>query len=197
MVLLQFSWTVFDKSLLQSWLYGIQNHQRSFFYQFNVLFTDNNWSPKRVRFSGIFVIFISPNTKNQGMPDKPNGNKVTIKSSLNNGLCSTLFHKDNSFSFIYESSDLSIEDVGYEGNTIVLYAKGSKRSAVCPYCGGESHHVHSRYTRTINDLSILGKKVVLILESRKFFCKMQIAPQRHLPNNPAMKSSATAGVHAD
>ena len=26
-------------------------------------------------------------------------------------------------------------------------------------------------TRTINDLSILGKKVVLILESRKFFCK--------------------------
>ena len=98
------------------------------------------------------------------MPDKPNGNKVTIKSSLNNGLCSTLFHKDNSFSFIYESSDLSIEDVGYEGNTIVLYAKGSKRSAVCPYCGGESHHVHSRYTRTINDLSILGKKVVLILE---------------------------------
>ena len=154
-VLLQFSWTVFDKSLLQSWLYGIQNHQRSFLYQNNVLFTDNNWSPKRVRFSGIFVIFISPNTKNQGMPDKPNGNKVTIKSSLNNGLCSTLFHKDNSFSFIYESSDLSIEDVGYEGNTIVLYAKGSKRSAVCPYCVGESHHVHSRYTRTINDLSIL------------------------------------------
>ena len=118
------------------------------------------------------------------MPDKPNGNKVTIKSSLNNGLCSTLFHKDNSFSFIYESSDLSIEDVGYEGNTIVLYAKGSKRSAVCPYCGGESHHVHSRYTRTINDLSILGKKVVLILESRKFFCKNADCPPKTFAEQP-------------
>lgn len=118
------------------------------------------------------------------MPDKPNGNKVTIKTSLNNGLCSTLFHKDNSFSFIYESSDLSIEDVGYEGNTIVLYAKGSKRSAVCPYCGGESHHVHSRYTRTINDLSILGKKVVLILESRKFFCKNADCPPKTFAEQP-------------
>ena len=118
------------------------------------------------------------------MPDKPNGNKVTIKSSLNNGLCSPLFHKDNSFSFIHESSDLSIEDVGYEGNTIVLYAKGSKRSAVCPYCGGESHHVHSRYTRTINDLSILGKKVVLILESRKFFCKNADCPPKTFAEQP-------------
>lgn len=33
-----------------------------------------------------------------------------------------------------------------------------------------SHRVHSRYTRTISDLSILGRPVIITAEMRKFFC---------------------------
>ena len=95
------------------------------------------------------------------MPDKPNINKVTIKPSLNNNDGSTIFNKDNSLASIYQSSDIAIEDVRHDGNAIILYSKSSKSSGTCPYCGNESHHVHSRYIRKINDLSILGKEVVL------------------------------------
>lgn len=105
------------------------------------------------------------------MPDKPNINKVTIKPSLNNNDGSTIFNKDNSLASIYQSSDIAIKDVCHDGNAIILYSKSSKSSGTCPYCGNESHHVHSRYIRKINDLSILGKEVVLFFESRKFFCK--------------------------
>jgi transposase len=40
----------------------------------------------------------------------------------------------------------------------------------CPYCGHTSIWVHSRYKRKLQDLPILGKKVTLIIDNRKFFC---------------------------
>ncbi|WP_455586946.1 ISL3 family transposase [Bacteroides sp.] len=104
------------------------------------------------------------------MPAQPNRNKVTIKTSLNNDFGS-IFTNNNSLVSIYDSSDIDITGVCNEGNTIFLYAQSSKFIGVCPYCGSESHQVHSRYVRKINDLSILGRKVVLLLDSRKFFCK--------------------------
>lgn len=43
-------------------------------------------------------------------------------------------------------------------------------TANCPYCGKESKRIHSRYQREIQDLPIQGKKVVLLVSTRKFFC---------------------------
>lgn len=55
-------------------------------------------------------------------------------------------------------------------HTYHIYAQCSLPHGVCPYCGCVSHSVHSRYHRTITDLSILGHPVVITFEARKFFC---------------------------
>lgn len=41
----------------------------------------------------------------------------------------------------------------------------------CPYCGKLSAKIHSTYERSFQDLPIQGLKVVLILNSRKVFCR--------------------------
>ena len=105
------------------------------------------------------------------MSVKPNKHKFTTKLLLNNTVDSNVFEICNGFSSIYKLSDIRIEDVNNEEDSILLYARSTRTDAVCPYCGNKSHQVHSRYIRKIHDLSILGKEVLLLLESRKFFCK--------------------------
>ena len=54
--------------------------------------------------------------------------------------------------------------------TYHVYARCNLPHGVCPYCGCVSHRVHSRYHRTITDLSILGHPVIITFAARKFFC---------------------------
>ena len=74
-------------------------------------------------------------------------------------------------SALYSSSDLSVEQVELEDmRTYHVYAQCNLPYGDCPYCGCVSHRVHSRYQRTITDLSILGHPVIITFEARKFFC---------------------------
>ena len=52
------------------------------------------------------------------------------------------------------------------------------RTAACPVCGTSAHHVHSRYERTIKDLSVQTRQVILRLHVRKFYCKQPTCPRR-------------------
>lgn len=71
----------------------------------------------------------------------------------------------------YSPSDLSVEQVELDDQQIYhVLAQCSLPYGVCPYCGFVSHRVHSRYLRTITDLSILGHPVIITFEARKFFC---------------------------
>lgn len=117
------------------------------------------------------------------MSDKPNRNKDTAKVPINN---SQLFISNNDceITSIYQSSDIIIENVNHGKDGVTLYAKSARRSGVCPYCGSESRHVHSRYIRKIHDLSILGKTVLLIFESRKFFCKNKDCEKKTFAEQP-------------
>lgn len=54
--------------------------------------------------------------------------------------------------------------------TYHVYARCNLPHGVCPYCGHVSRSVHSRYHRTIADLSIIGHPVIITFEARKFFC---------------------------
>ena len=54
---------------------------------------------------------------------------------------------------------------------IYIYVESNLEEVICPYCGQSSIWVHSRYQRTLQDLPIQGKKVTIIIGSRKFFCK--------------------------
>ena len=57
-----------------------------------------------------------------------------------------------------------------EKDVIKIYVKSKLESAQCPYCGIESSKVHSRKKRKFQDLPIQGKKVLIIMDRRKFFC---------------------------
>lgn len=74
-------------------------------------------------------------------------------------------------SALYSPNDLFVEQVEFEDmRTYHVYAQCSLPYGVCPYCGCVSHRVHSRYHRTITDLSSLGYPVIITFGARKFFC---------------------------
>ena len=96
-------------------------------------------------------------------------NKSKITTFLRQCLTSTSAKAD--LSALYSPSDLSVEQVELEDmRTYHVYARCNLPHGVCPYCGHVSRCVHSRYHRTIADLSILGHPVIITFEARKFFC---------------------------
>ena len=118
------------------------------------------------------------------MSDKPNKHKNTIKSSLTNTADLNVLDICNGFSSVYKFSDLNVEDVIKEDNSILLYASSTLKEGKRPYCGNISHQVHSKYIRKISDLSILGKEVVILFESRKFFCKNKECSKKTFAEQP-------------
>ena len=57
-----------------------------------------------------------------------------------------------------------------DGANLKIHIKSTNTEAICPYCGTASNKIHSRCTRTLQDLPIQGKKVKLLLAGRKYFC---------------------------
>ena len=58
----------------------------------------------------------------------------------------------------------------FEGDSVYIYVKSSENQADCPHCGKESKKVHLMYERKIQDLPIQGKKVLIFLERKNYFC---------------------------
>lgn len=100
------------------------------------------------------------------MSKLPNEDKITTKFLQYIGSGGT----NIDLSSLYMQSDLEISSIGYEDAAYHLYCRCKLDYGTCPYCSHSSHRVHSRYIRTIVDLSILGHPVIIRLEARKFFC---------------------------
>jgi transposase len=68
--------------------------------------------------------------------------------------------------------DAGLEYLEHEvnGDTIYLTVCSIREAPVCPYCGKRSSRVHSKYSRSFQDLPIQDKKLVVIIENRKMFC---------------------------
>jgi len=67
--------------------------------------------------------------------------------------------------------DLQFIDYKVIGEELYIRVNSKRRKAECPYCGHESFQVHSRKERTLKDIPIQGKKVIIKLEQKKYFCK--------------------------
>ena len=67
-------------------------------------------------------------------------------------------------------SDLSISDIIVQGSNVIVKIISTKSECICPNCKQTSDRVHSQYQRTIKDLPIINRKVVINLQTRKFFC---------------------------
>ena len=66
--------------------------------------------------------------------------------------------------------DLLLEEITCEGQTLFLTVRSTGHSAVCPDCANVSVKVHSRYPRTLADVSMMDYAVVLRVQVRRFFC---------------------------
>jgi transposase len=62
-----------------------------------------------------------------------------------------------------------------QGLTVYLYATTS--TVCCPRCGTAGSRVHSRYSRTVADLTCVGQRLTLKLQVRKWICPLDCCPQ--------------------
>jgi transposase len=65
---------------------------------------------------------------------------------------------------------LALLDLALTPSTLVIRLATTAATASCPRCGAPSDRVHSRYTRTVADLSAHDRLVVLRLRVRRFRC---------------------------
>lgn len=73
----------------------------------------------------------------------------------------------------YELVQYQIKD-----STIIFHIQSSKEELKCPFCGSKSVSVHSVYQREIQDLPIQDRRVILLVDTRKMFCKNSECPHK-------------------
>ena len=76
--------------------------------------------------------------------------------------------------------DSNLEYISHEiiKNTIHIEVKSNRKIATCPYCGEESHRVHSYYAKSFQDLPIQNYKVIVHIKNRKLFCSNQYCSRK-------------------
>jgi transposase len=67
-------------------------------------------------------------------------------------------------------SPLVIEEVTDEGERIVVRARTPRDPAVCPVCGAPSGQVHGYQLRTVADVPLDGRRVVVGVRVRRLVC---------------------------
>lgn len=67
-------------------------------------------------------------------------------------------------------ANVHVEAVRDEGGLVRIRARTRQADGDCPDCGGASRRVHSRYERRINDHAVAGRRTVIHLRLRRFFC---------------------------
>lgn len=87
--------------------------------------------------------------------------------------------------FLPDSSVLRLESVSVVSGVVEIFVTSARPVACCPACGHPAARVHSRYQRTLQDLSWQGRPVRIRWRTRRFFCDTPGCPQRifteHVP----------------
>lgn len=55
-------------------------------------------------------------------------------------------------------------------NKVIFHIASTITELECPFCGSKTSKVHSIYQREIQDLPMQGKKVILLVDTRKMRC---------------------------
>ena len=55
-------------------------------------------------------------------------------------------------------------------NKVIFHIVSTRKELECPFCGSKTSKVHSVYQREIQDLPMQGKKVILLVDTRKMRC---------------------------
>lgn len=76
-------------------------------------------------------------------------------------------------------SPLVVEDVVDEGERIVVRARTPRVTAVCPVCEAPSERVHGYHWRTVADVPVDERRVVVRVRVRRLVSHARLPP--HLP----------------
>ncbi|KJY37820.1 hypothetical protein VR46_29865 [Streptomyces sp. NRRL S-444] len=71
-----------------------------------------------------------------------------------------------------------VDGVEVVEDTVRIDVHAGQRATVCPACGMEASRVHSTYRRRLADRPIGGRRVVLRLMVRRFFCDNSACKRR-------------------
>lgn len=85
--------------------------------------------------------------------------------------------------FLSGQSNLQLNEVSIRNDATVLKVSSSAKMGICPDCHHPSQRVHSRYWRTIADLSCLERPTRLNILAHRFFrdnvaCEHKIFAER-------------------
>lgn len=70
-------------------------------------------------------------------------------------------------------SPLVIEDIVDQGEVIVVRARTPDGLVACPVCGADTEKVHGYYERTVADVPVDGRRVVVRVRVRRLVCPTQ------------------------
>ncbi len=73
---------------------------------------------------------------------------------------------------------LHVESAEFAVDTVTVRATARSDSASCPTCGARSGHLQGRYQRTVVDRPVGGRRLVLVLRVRRFYCRNAACPRR-------------------
>ena len=66
--------------------------------------------------------------------------------------------------------ELVADEAASDDDCTVFAIHATGASSACPSCGAISNRVHNRYHRRLADLPMAGRRVVLMLQARRFRC---------------------------
>lgn len=72
---------------------------------------------------------------------------------------------------------LRVTDLAINTDAVTVHAESIATTSRCPRCGVVATRVHSRYTRTITDLPLHGRRATLRVTARRFFCDNTACPR--------------------
>ena len=73
---------------------------------------------------------------------------------------------------------VSVEKVEDRGALVRIAASSTQATARCPSCGYTSSAVHSGYERSVADTAVGGRRLVIELTVRRFFCRDPTCPKK-------------------
>jgi len=72
----------------------------------------------------------------------------------------------------------AVEEAVSEGSELLIDVRPVTTTSACPGCGKPSERVHSRYSRSLADLPVAGRRVRLIARVRRFYCDTVLCGRR-------------------
>ena len=77
-----------------------------------------------------------------------------------------------------EKAGVLVEQIIVGEDVVTVVARLTTPAQPCPACSHLASQVHSRSRRTLQDLPAGGRRVRLVLQVRRFFCRYSSCPRR-------------------